>query len=306
MPRWIGLIGSWALLILALAVGGVAIAAELINIREARRFDRFDTIDAFLSSQIKSEAREVENARAADEARLRKLQSDVEAAAQKTRDLADSDQTIVVSTAENKVWVKRAGETVYEAVCSTGKGTTLVENGRTMVFDTPIGKFHILKKEEHPLWVPPDWHYIEEARNKGMGVVRLEPGSAIDADTGEVVSSSRNSGPFGWFGGGNRTYRVKNNTVVLEQGGVEQELPPGTMIQAGGKLVIPPVDTPQRHFDKVLGNYRLNLGGGYALHGTQAVDQLGRSVSHGCVRLADKDIQHLYEITNVGDEVIIY
>jgi len=58
--------------------------------------------------------------------------------------------------------------------------------------------------------------------------------------------------------------------------------------------------------DKVLGAHRLNLGDGYALHGTQQVSQLGRSVSHGCVRLHNKDIERLYQIAKVGDEVIIY
>jgi lipoprotein-anchoring transpeptidase ErfK/SrfK len=29
-------------------------------------------------------------------------------------------------------------------------------------------------------------------------------------------------------------------------------------------------------------------------------------VSHGCVRLGDADIETLYNMANVGDEVIIY
>lgn len=85
-----------------------------------------------------------------------------------------------------------------------------------------------------------------------------------------------------------------------------QALPPGEMIYRGGAVVIPPVGTKQRQFDKVLGSHRLNLGDGYALHGTQQVRQLGRSVSHGCVRLHNDDIERLYEMARVGDEVIIY
>jgi lipoprotein-anchoring transpeptidase ErfK/SrfK len=71
-------------------------------------------------------------------------------------------------------------------------------------------------------------------------------------------------------------------------------------------VVIPPVGTRQRMFPDVLGTHRLNLGDGYALHGTQAVSQLGRNVSHGCVRLHNDDIARLYSMANVGDEVIIY
>ncbi|MCU1230593.1 MAG: hypothetical protein JWO97_3477, partial [Acidobacteria bacterium] len=201
----------------------------------------------------------------------------------------------------------RNGQTIFEAICSTGKGTTLAVDGRTMVFDTPIGKFHIKSKEENPQWVPPDWHYVEEARKNGMRVVRLGPGSSINADTGDPAAK-RDEGVWGWFGGGDssRTLKMRGNTIVEVSGGVERELPPGKMIVAGNTIVIPPVGTPQRSFDKVLGHYRLNLGDGYALHGTQDAANLGRSVSHGCVRLGDADIERLFQMANVGDEVIIY
>jgi lipoprotein-anchoring transpeptidase ErfK/SrfK len=36
------------------------------------------------------------------------------------------------------------------------------------------------------------------------------------------------------------------------------------------------------------------------------VSQLGRNVSHGCVRLHNDDIAQLFAMANVGDEVIIY
>jgi lipoprotein-anchoring transpeptidase ErfK/SrfK len=37
-----------------------------------------------------------------------------------------------------------------------------------------------------------------------------------------------------------------------------------------------------------------------------ATNQLGRSVSHGCVRLSDPDIQRLFSMAKVGDQVLIY
>ena len=70
--------------------------------------------------------------------------------------------------------------------------------------------------------------------------------------------------------------------------------------------MIPPIDTAQRHYDKVLGHYRLELGDGYGIHGTDEPDKLGQSVSHGCVRVGDTDLEKLYAMANVGDEVIIY
>ena len=56
----------------------------------------------------------------------------------------------------------------------------------------------------------------------------------------------------------------------------------------------------QRHYDKVLGKFRLEMGNGYGIHGTDEPDKLGQSVSHGCVRLGDADIEKLYQIANSG------
>jgi hypothetical protein len=80
----------------------------------------------------------------------------------------------------------------------------------------------------------------------------------------------------------------------------------GQLIVRGGAVVIPPVDTRARQFPGVLGTHRLNLGSGYALHGTQQVRQLGQNVSHGCVRLHNDAIATLYAMASVGDEVVIY
>lgn len=305
MPRWIGLLGSWALLVLGLGIFGVAVAAEGVNLREDRKFDRYDAVDAFLGTQNKTAESRLKSEAESSTAKTAQLRQTVEQQQRHLRDLADSDQTIFVSTAENKLWVKRGGETVYEAVVSTGKGTSMIENGRTMVFNTPIGKFHIISKEENPVWVPPDWHYVEEARKSGMRVVRLNRGESIDVSSGSRAGN-RDEGVWSWLGSGGSVLKVEGNDVVEVSGGVSHPLPPGEVIRAGGAIIIPPVGTRQRQFDKVLGSHRLNLGDGYALHGTQATDQLGRSVSHGCVRLGDADIRHLYEITKVGDEVVIY
>jgi len=307
MRRWIGFLGSWALLVLALGLASFAIAGEVINTRDSKRLDRVTVVDQMIAQRTGNKAGELRESAEQRQAELAQLQNKVAGVAKQTDEVPDTGQTILVSTAENKVYVRRNGQTIFEAICSTGKGTTLAVDGKTMVFDTPIGKFHIKSKEENPMWVPPDWHYVEEARKSGMRVVRLNPGGTIDADTGDPAGH-KDEGVWGWFGGsgGGRTLRVRGNTVVEESGGSERELPPGKMIVAGNTLVIPPVGTPQRQFDKVLGHYRLNLGDGYALHGTQDAANLGRSVSHGCVRLGDADIERLFQMANVGDEVIIY
>lgn len=312
MKRILGLLGSWALLVLALGLAAFAVAGETINIREERRLDRVAEIDRLITERAGNKAETLRGNAAQKTASVNALQAKLQDVEKQTDDVPDTGQTILVSTTENKLYVRRGGQTVFEAVCSTGKGTTLAVDGKTVVFDTPIGKLHIISKDENPQWVPPDWHYVEEARKNGMRVVHLNPGQSIDTRTGQPATSTPDQGVWSWFGGSSTTpsnpvLKVRGDTVV-EAGpdGSERELEPGKTIVAGDAVVIPPVNTKQRHYDKVLGKFRLELGNGYGIHGTDEPDKLGQSVSHGCVRLGDDDIAHLFQITNVGDEVIIY
>jgi lipoprotein-anchoring transpeptidase ErfK/SrfK len=307
MPRWVGFLGSWALLVLALGLAAFAVAGESINHRDLRWLDRVAIIDQMIAERGVGKGGELRQSAARRAAEVNALQTKVQTVERQSDELPDTGQTIIVSTAENKVYVRQGGQTVFDAVCSTGKGTTMAIDGRTLVFDTPIGKLRVVSKEENPQWVPPDWHYVEQARKNGMRVVRLSPGMSINASTGDPANKG-NEGVWSWFSSSRsgRVLRVKGDTVVEDDGGSQRELPPGKIIVAGDAIVIPPVETKQRHFDKVLGRYRLNLGDGYAIHGTQETDKLGRSVSHGCVRLGDDDIARLYAMANVGDTVVIY
>jgi len=278
MPRWVGLLGSWALLVLALGILGYAVAAQAITMADARKLKRYEAIDQAIEGEVKRQVRQVQEQMSRRSTQVTTLQSEVTSAEKQIDDLHDSNFVITVSTTENRVYARRSGALVFEAVCSTGKGTTLRAGGETMVFRTPIGRFRIQSKEEHPMWVPPDWHFIEQARENGLDVVHLGRGQQL----GDLS--------------------VSGNEVVSNG----YTLPQGELIVRGGAIVIPPVGTRQRQFPDVLGDYRLNLGDGYALHGTQAVSQLGRSVSHGCVRLRNEDIAQLYSMASVGDEVVIY
>ncbi len=278
MPRWVGLLGSWALLVLGLGVVGYAVAAEAITLQDAQKLKRVRTIDLLLEEQIIKQLAQLQKTMSDASSRMTTLQSEVTSTQKQIEDLQDSNFVITVSTTENKVYARSNGQLVFEAVCSTGSNSTLVTSSGTKVFRTPIGRFRIQSKEENPKWVPPDWHYVEEAQKNGLGVVQLKRGQNIG---GLTVSG----------------------TEVLDNGYPVSE---GSLITRGGAVVIPPVGTRARQFPDVLGTHRLNLGDGYALHGTQAVAQLGRNVSHGCVRLHNDDISRLFAMANVGDEVIIY
>ena len=43
----------------------------------------------------------------------------------------------------------------------------------------------------------------------------------------------------------------------------------------------------------------------YGIHGTNEPQSIGQEASHGCIRLAKPDVEELYDMARVGDEVEI-
>lgn len=44
---------------------------------------------------------------------------------------------------------------------------------------------------------------------------------------------------------------------------------------------------------------------GYGIHGTNAPKSIGKRASHGCIRMAKKDLEELFAMVRPGDEVVI-
>lgn len=68
----------------------------------------------------------------------------------------------------------------------------------------------------------------------------------------------------------------------------------------------PPHDHPSRFEKGVLGDYALDLGNGYLIHGTLYQRLLGMPVTHGCIRLNDNDLKLVYQNMDIGSKVYIY
>jgi L,D-transpeptidase YbiS len=68
----------------------------------------------------------------------------------------------------------------------------------------------------------------------------------------------------------------------------------------------PPKDPSLRIDSNSLGDYALYLGDGYIIHGTLFQTLLGQGVTHGCVRLGDKDLEYVYSAIPVGARVYLY
>ena len=64
-----------------------------------------------------------------------------------------------------------------------------------------------------------------------------------------------------------------------------------------GKVVRPGPSNP-------VGTRWMSLGyKGYGLHGTNHPESIGHAASHGCVRMRNHDVEELFELVRVGDEV---
>ncbi len=140
---------------------------------------------------------------------------------------------LVVNPATNRLAMRRGQNVLLEATISTGSNDSLSRGGRKWVFRTPRGVMTVLRKKKDPVWVKPDWAFLEKG----------EP--------------------------------------------------------------VPPWNSPSRREKGVLGDY-LDLGGGVMIHGTPMEHLLGRSVTHGCIRVGRDDLRVLYDSVPVGTKVYIF
>ena len=67
-----------------------------------------------------------------------------------------------------------------------------------------------------------------------------------------------------------------------------------------------PKDPRKRIEEGVLGDYALGFGRGYFIHGTLYTRLLGKNVTHGCVRVGDKDLKTVYAAAGIGTRLYIF
>jgi L,D-transpeptidase-like protein len=142
---------------------------------------------------------------------------------------------VLIDTGRNLLTLFDGGRELLRAVCSTGSGRALSDPARKRlwVFDTPRGEFFIRNKYRDPVWIKPDWAFLE---------------------VGEPIPK-----------------------------GVAERLAPAE-----------------------LGAFAMDIGDGYLIHGTLYTRALGMSITHGCVRLGDRDLETVYGKVRVGTPVYIY
>jgi lipoprotein-anchoring transpeptidase ErfK/SrfK len=248
-------------MILAVVVAAglfVATSAWAVNERLTRRVTE---------ATFHQDSRTLEFVRRQEAERVRAVEERERALAAREEELAPAGRPyLVVSLAERRVLLIQAGDTLWRAPVAVGSGATLVVGGRTKRFETPRGRMSITKKERDPIWVPPDWHYIRYARDRGMQIVNMSsasPNALAGYPAGQIP--------------------VRGNTVI-----------------------IPPYGSPQRQVRGTLGAAKLEMYDGYYFHGTDNESSVGTAASAGCLRMRRADILWMYDNIAIGTPVYIY
>jgi lipoprotein-anchoring transpeptidase ErfK/SrfK len=116
----------------------------------------------------------------------------------------------------------------------------------------------------------------------GSGSILVEPGGkrtwVFDTPRGEFQVKSKLVDPT-W---------VKPDWAFIEEG---KEIPK---------------KREERLENGVLGDFALGFGDGYFIHGTLYTRLLGRSVTHGCIRVGDEDLKAVFRAASIGTRIYIY
>ena len=200
---------------------------------------------------------------------------------------ADTALRVVVSTGQRRLWVIAQSDTLLAARVAVGSERSMTYGARQWTFHTPSGIHRVLAKEQDPIWIPPDWHYVEVARREHARIVWLHGDTSIDLHDGSRLI-------------------VKALSIRIEDDSTYDDAFEGSDILVGHTLYVPPAGSPARRVRGELGKYRLVLGNAIGIHGTKATETVGTAATHGCMRLYDSDIAWLYAHVPVGTKVYIY
>lgn len=147
----------------------------------------------------------------------------------------------------------------------------------------PKGVYIMVDSAENKYYLKNNGQTIREGLvSTGSGVILVDPSGkrswVFDTPKGEFFVKSKIQNPY-W---------VKPDWAFIEEG--------------------EPI--PKRIEDRieggVLGDYALGFGNGYFIHGTLYTRLLGRNVTHGCVRMADKDLEEVFKAAKIGTRIYIY
>jgi len=79
------------------------------------------------------------------------------------REQEDDEIYLVVDTESNRLTMRQGDRVLLTAVVGTGSRHYIAEEtGRNWFFESPTGSLAVLGRERNPVWIRPDWSYVEE------------------------------------------------------------------------------------------------------------------------------------------------
>ncbi len=79
------------------------------------------------------------------------------------KEMDDDEIYLVVDTENNRLTMRRSDMVLLTAKVGTGSRQFVKEEtGRNWMFESPSGSLRVLGKERNPVWIRPDWSYVEE------------------------------------------------------------------------------------------------------------------------------------------------
>ncbi len=71
---------------------------------------------------------------------------------------------ILIDLDENILYFKEGDVTLWSAPVGTGTGMRVITEDDEWEFSTPTGRFQVQYKERDPVWIAPDWYFVENNR----------------------------------------------------------------------------------------------------------------------------------------------
>lgn len=68
---------------------------------------------------------------------------------------------VLIDLDENRLYFKQGEITLWSAPVGTGTGMRLITDEDDWDFSTPNGRFHVQFKEPDPVWIAPNWYFLE-------------------------------------------------------------------------------------------------------------------------------------------------
>jgi lipoprotein-anchoring transpeptidase ErfK/SrfK len=215
--------------------------------------------------------------------------------------------------------VGASGSTVSALASVTAVGSGTISWSQVAVRDRPSRSAPVVKK-------------MTQFRKDFRPRVVLALSELRDPETGEpvwyrITIPGRPNGRTGWIPAASVSLQPVDRWLVIYRGSRKFEFYVNGKLRRSGKVAVgrKGMETPiglfyvQAKFDPtwpVLGAYAFETsgysklsdwpgGGVVGVHGTNTPELIGQAVSHGCVRLCNRDIRYLRSLVGVGTPVKI-